>query len=134
MTRLPYFPYFGEDFNVLHDCMPKDSDTELDRLKRINRIKRIIGLQIPLPPRMEEIMDWLDITKHPPPPGAGWYAVSYCWDEREGIFPGAAWFNGAVWSKRLPLLFRSPQTFCTEQLALEWAREHDVEDLPYHDV
>jgi len=42
-------------------------------------------------------MEW-ELGKIPEKPG--WYAVLLCYDEREGAFPGAAYFDGLGWSNK----------------------------------
>ncbi len=59
------------------------------------------------------------------PGPAGWYAISYCWDSQEGIFPGAARWTGEWLPKRPVGAFAGP--FDDEASAKAWADEHDVE-------
>jgi hypothetical protein len=58
------------------------------------------------------------------PKKVGWYAVSYCWELYEGIFPGASYWDGEIWNPELPIFgYQGP--FLNEELSKEWAYAHD---------
>lgn len=68
-------------------------------------------------------MDWIYDEC---PKAIGFYAISYCWDNREGIFPSADWWDGSSWSAGYPIIaYAGP--FKTYNLANEWAIRHDIE-------
>ena len=54
---------------------------------------------------------------------AGWYAVLICYDPREGIFPGAAHWDGKKWSRKSVSGFGGKCD--TEKEAEALAYEHD---------
>lgn len=60
------------------------------------------------------------------PTNPGWYAVSFCWDVREGLIPGAGQWDGAEWGSRAPIVCHAGP-FENKEAALEWARAHDLE-------
>jgi hypothetical protein len=68
--------------------------------------------------------DWIWNEK---PSYPGWYAVTICWSIDEGMFPSAAYFDGAQWAKKLPILAHHGNTFPTEREAVTWAYAHDME-------
>ncbi len=71
--------------------------------------------------------DWISTEDHPPTE-YGWYAVLKCWDAEEGVFPGAAKWEGR-WVKNEPIISRSPNTFASEEEADTWAHEHDPDEF-----
>ena len=70
-------------------------------------------------------MDWLEDD----PTEIGWYAVVYCFDPHEGMFPTANYWDGTAWRHRGPIILRSPNTFPDMTTASDWARAHDPERL-----
>ena len=73
-----------------------------------------------------QLTEWI----YDDPDESGWYAITYCYDAQEGIFPGAAYWDqhGQKWRSRLPIGGRSPAPFASEDDALVWARQHDPEE------
>lgn len=68
-------------------------------------------------------MNWIFDDK---PKEAGWYAVSYCWEIEEGVFPGAAYWDGTKWNRKFPITaYYGP--FQDDDSAEEWAYDHDLE-------
>lgn len=57
------------------------------------------------------------------PSQIGWYAVLICYDENEGVFPNAAWWDGDRWSRKSVICFGDMR--CTEQEAEQLAYDHD---------
>lgn len=67
--------------------------------------------------------DWI---WHEQPTVKGWYAVKYCVDIHEGIYPNAFCWENEHWQPPLPVIaFKGP--FETGADAINWAYAHDVE-------
>lgn len=69
-----------------------------------------------------------DLKALPP----GWYAILYSWEPHEGVFPGAAHWNGVAWSKDLPTVQISGRDFADEASANKWADDNDPDFLGGH--
>lgn len=69
-----------------------------------------------------------DLKALPP----GWYAILYSWEPNEGVFPGAAHWNGVAWSKDLPTVQISGRYFADEASANKWAEYNDPDFLGGH--
>lgn len=65
-------------------------------------------------------------VQEPHPPATGWYAILYCYDAEEGIFPTADYWNGKEWNQGYPVVSHSPESFKTFAEAYEWADMHDL--------
>lgn len=59
---------------------------------------------------------------------AGWYATLHCWDECEGMFPGANYWDGENWRSTLPICGHAGP-FETSKDAAAWAYAHDPEAI-----
>lgn len=59
------------------------------------------------------------------PTAIGWYAILYCYDMEEGIFPAADYWTGLKWSEGLPLCSYSEKPFETISEAYAWADENE---------
>lgn len=57
----------------------------------------------------------------------GWYPMQYSWDAEEGIFTGAAYWNGKSWGTDLPLFGWIDECFDDEEQAADLAWENDSE-------
>jgi hypothetical protein len=57
--------------------------------------------------------DWLSVDDHKPAE-PGWYPTVHCWDDEEGLFPGAHHWNGKGW--------RRDETGYIKPLILFWPR------------
>jgi hypothetical protein len=55
----------------------------------------------------------------------GWYATLHCWDIEEGMFPGAAYWEGDRFDTDLPITAFIDHVFETEQAADDAAWEND---------
>lgn len=66
---------------------------------------------------------WDHDAKAPPKPGI--YAILYCWEPQEGVFDGAAYWNGKKWDQELPIGAFSFQPFKTIKEAEEWAERNN---------
>jgi hypothetical protein len=53
----------------------------------------------------------------------GWYAVLVCYDEQEGAFPGASFWDGAEWDRKAVAAFGEKRD--TKEAASLVAYEHD---------
>jgi len=59
----------------------------------------------------------------------GWYAVTRCYDVREGLIPDAAEWLGCEWAyPSRGIIYRSPEPFESKGAATEWARSHDMDE------
>ena len=75
---------------------------------------------------MNEQLEWIWESK---PTASGFYAITYCWDAEEGMFPGSSFFDGVAWDTALPIVaFAGP--FNSKELAEAWADANDVEEQP----
>jgi hypothetical protein len=57
------------------------------------------------------------------PAEIGWHAVLMCYDEMEGVFPMAAYWDGAAWKQKSVIAFGEKRD--TEDAAKCLAYEHD---------
>lgn len=58
------------------------------------------------------------------PSTQGWYATLHGWDEDEGVFPDASYWNGTSWERSAQVVaYAGP--FESESAAKEWAQAHD---------
>lgn len=55
----------------------------------------------------------------------GWYAVLWCYDGNEGVFPDAAEFRNGEFIHHAPIFKRSPNKFETSVEAHKWAYDND---------
>ena len=53
----------------------------------------------------------------------GWYAVIVCYDEQEGSFPRAAYWDGSAWTERSVVAFGEKRA--TKDAAKRLAYTHD---------
>mgnify|MGYP003501016720 CR=1 FL=1 len=53
----------------------------------------------------------------------GWHAALVCYDEQEGVFPRAAYWDGAAWKQKAVIAFGEKRD--TEDAAERLACEHD---------
>lgn len=66
--------------------------------------------------------------REPPPSKPGWYPMQYAWDAaEEGIFTGAAYWNGKAWETDVPLFGWIDECFDDEEQAADLAWENDSE-------
>lgn len=76
-------------------------------------------------------VQWIGPTSAPSL--AGWYATLHSWDDCEGYFPGAHYWDGARWRDgpddtseiAPPVTNFSPRTFATPEEARAWADDND---------
>jgi hypothetical protein len=60
------------------------------------------------------------------PTQPGWYATLVCWDEEEGVFPGAHYWNGSSWDTRASIQYW-PIVFESKEAATDYAYDNDPE-------
>jgi len=68
-------------------------------------------------------LEWTD----EPPEEPGWYVITYCWDIREGIFSGVAYWDKG-WANTLPIA-RCAGPFDTEEQAQQLEKDYDPEPI-----
>lgn len=62
------------------------------------------------------------------PEQVGWYATLSCWDEEEGLFPGAHYWDGDDWQPQTSASIQYwPIVFKSEDAAIDYAYENDLE-------
>lgn len=59
------------------------------------------------------------------PTKTGWYAILICWESNEGFFPGAAYWNGEIFTTDLPVSNFVDIAFLTKEEAEEFAEDND---------